>query len=133
MHPLENPLSFTLAPDDLCHDLFVTVHAHQTRRKAVMRDPRGRRPSVEVIKDAMEDENGQFGIPLRIIGLSLPFVACAIIEPGGREAGPTILDIRKVQLCKLDENYVNALVNFTASDEQDDEDMPLFDARKDAS
>ena len=41
----------------------------------------------------MEDENGQ-GIPLRIIGLSLPFVACAIIEPGGREAGPTILDIR---------------------------------------
>ena len=130
MHPMENPLSFTLAPDDLCPDLFVTVHAHQTRRKAVMRDPRGRRPSVEVIKDAMEDENGQFGIPLRIIGLSLPFVACAIIEPGGREAGPTILDIRKVQLCKLDESYVNALKSFPTEGQDQDEDQPLFSSLK---
>ena len=72
-------------------------------------------------------------MPLQISQLSLPFVACAIIEPGGREAGPTILDIRKVQLCKLDDNYVNALVNFTTGVEQDDEDMPLFAARKDAS
>ena len=116
---MENPLSFTLAPDDLCTDLFVTVHAHQTRRKAVMRDPRGRRPSVEVVKDAMEDENGQFGIPLRIIGLSLPFVACAIIEPGGREAGPTILDIRKVKICRLDESYVQALTSFNVDDEEE--------------
>ena len=47
-------------------------------------------------------------------------------DPGAREAGLTILDIRKVQLCKLDESYVNALKSFPTESQDQDEDQPLF-------
>ncbi len=70
------------------------------------------------------------GIPLRVLERSLPFVVCAVIEPGGSEAGPIILDLREVQLCRLRSGFVKAIVSFESSDpeaedESEDDGVPF--------
>ena len=62
------------------------------------------------------------GVPLRVLERSLPFVVCAVIEPGGNEAGPIILDLREVNLCRLDTRFIKAIVSFQPSDTADEEE-----------
>ena len=64
------------------------------------------------------------GVPLRVLECSLPFVVCAVIAPGGGEAGPIILDLREIQLCRLGPAFVNAIVSFEATEGGDEDDCP---------
>ncbi len=50
------------------------------------------------------------GVPMRVKGLSLPFVACELISLEGNEIASAIVDVRRVRICKLDTDYVNAIV-----------------------
>ncbi len=50
------------------------------------------------------------GVPILVKALSLPFVACEVISSEGEEVGPAIIDIRKVRLCKLKNEYVQAII-----------------------
>ncbi len=51
------------------------------------------------------------GAPMRVKGLSLPFVACEVIAPDGEEIGPAIVDIRRLRICLLSNEYINAVIN----------------------
>jgi hypothetical protein len=68
------------------------------------------------------------GVPLRVLGVSLPFVACAILKPGGGECGPTILDVRRVRLARLDPSYVEAISSFTPTPHEDIDDDDVDNA-----
>ena len=54
------------------------------------------------------------GVPLRVLEVSLPYACCAVLEPGGSEAGPVILDVRVIRLVRLREGYVRAIEEFGA-------------------
>ncbi len=57
------------------------------------------------------------GIPMRVLGISLPFVVCGVLYPGGREVGPEIIDVRSVRLVSLDPSYVQAIIDFKDPEE----------------
>jgi hypothetical protein len=52
------------------------------------------------------------GFPLRILEVSLPFVACSLLQPGGKESGPTIIDVRNVRLCRISSGFIRAIKAF---------------------
>lgn len=51
------------------------------------------------------------GVPLLVKAFSLPFIACEMISPDGEEVGPAIVDVRRVCVCRLDEAYINAIID----------------------
>ncbi len=55
----------------------------------------------------------QPGVPLKIIGVTRPFILCTVINPGGSEGGPIILDTRKANFTRPSEEYLQALINFS--------------------
>ena len=63
-------------------------------------------------------------VPLKIVGVSLPYLVCGMLNPGGDRSGPVILDTRKVRVCRLTSEHVNAIVDFKVEDE--DEDSPTM-------
>lgn len=100
-------MSLILATDDLNAGMFVAVFA-----------PRVSKPSHRTVGT---DCPGALllapipvppGIPLRILGVSVPFVACAVIEPGGIEAGPVVIDLRTVTLARIDPAFVDSIAKF---------------------
>lgn len=55
------------------------------------------------------------GLPLRIIGISLPFVSVVFRTSSAEENGPLILDVRTLTLARLDPSYVRAITEFQCS------------------
>jgi hypothetical protein len=50
------------------------------------------------------------GVPMQVIGVSPPFVACTIIEPGGNRCSSlVILDLRETRLCRLLGEFVESI------------------------
>lgn len=78
------------------------------------------------------------GVPMEVIGVSPPFVACCIVEPGGGRGGPVILDLRRTRLCRLLGGFAEALERWQPQVEADtptdvDEEMgPQQQAEVDA-
>ena len=66
--------------------------------------------------DAVAAAFAQVGVPLRVVGISLPFVACGVLKPGGGLDGPVIIDLRYVQLSRLTREFVVAIEQFTSDD-----------------
>ena len=65
-----------------------------------------------------EDESEiREGVPLRVLGISLPFLVCGVLQPGGQELGPQIVDVRRTSLALLDEAYVQAIIDFRQPEE----------------
>lgn len=58
------------------------------------------------------------GMPLKIIGVTRPFIMCTVINPGGSEGGPIILDTRKASLTRPSEEYLQALINFSEDESE---------------
>ena len=63
------------------------------------------------------------GYPMRVLEVSLPFAACVVIEPGGSESGPAIIDLRSFQLCRVSKEFVEAIQGF--KDQNEEEDVPF--------
>ena len=59
------------------------------------------------------------GYPMRVLEVSLPFAACVVIEPGGSESGPAIIDLRSFQLCRVSKEFVAAIQGFKDEGEED--------------
>jgi len=56
-------------------------------------------------------------MPLQVRAISLPFLACAVLQPGGGHAGPVILDLRGVRLMAVARQFVRAIATFERPDE----------------
>ncbi len=50
------------------------------------------------------------GAPFVVLATSLPFVLFAYIGLGGAESGVRILDVRNVALCRMSDEFIEALV-----------------------
>jgi hypothetical protein len=102
--------------DDLAANTLVAIHSFRSADQIVWK--RGREEVT------MLDHNPPSpvppGVPLQIIGTSLPFVACAVIEPGGKRAGPIIIDSRSVKFMRLAQEFVDGIVEFTSTDGSDE-------------
>lgn len=101
-----------LAPEDIRSDDFVSIYSPMRNAVSELTE------HAELAGLIAKKTPVPAGVPLRVMDCSLPFVVCAVIEPGGGEAGPVILDLREVQLCRLRSGFVNAIVSFESSDSE---------------
>jgi len=62
------------------------------------------------------------GVPLRVLGVSIPFVSCVVVCPGGNEGQVVILDARKFVLGRPTEEYVEGIQGYGVVEESDDKD-----------
>ncbi len=117
-------ISTPIYPDDLEAGLAVVVLRTRVRRPG--RQVSGHRPtSGGAIEDhALSSEPSigvplcvPLGIPLRINGVSLPFLICSLVHPGGETSGPVILDTRNVELARPSEQYMNAILEYPIDQE----------------
>lgn len=54
----------------------------------------------------------RLGVPLCVLNVSLPFIACAMPGPNNEIGGPVIIDIRDVLLCQVDKSFVESITSF---------------------
>ena len=111
-----------LAADDLSPEMFVAVHS--LRRPTLVARCRG--PQIVDIHEAPPATPVPPGLPLQVLGLSLPFVACSVLEPGGYFGGPVIVDLRAVRLTRLSPDFVAAVQAFEPAAASDDDEPSLF-------
>ena len=100
-------------PDDLSPGDWITRHTdarRRTRRGRIVVDEDGDRIRLDCEDDVA---NIPEGVPLRVLGLSLPYVVCSVLHPGGEERGPAILDVRQTRFARLDPSYVEAIATFS--------------------
>jgi hypothetical protein len=98
-------MGILLKADDITKGQFVAVHslsamANYCRERTEERDASS--PPAPVPP----------GYPLRVLEVSLPFVACSLLQPGGKESGPMIIDLRNVRLCRLNNGFIEAIKAF---------------------
>ena len=110
-----------LAPDDLSIEMYVAVHSPK-KPGCVVRVHGA--PGFE-FQEAERPAPVDPGVPLQVLGISMPFVACSILEPGGTLAGPVILDLRRVSLMRLTPDFIAAIIAFElqTQPEQDPESI----------
>lgn len=101
-------MAMILAPDDVRTNMWVSVHS-AVPRKAATQMPGMPMPIVVEVAQSPAPP----GVPLRVIGLSLPFVACRSVATHDEEEQMAILDLRTVRLCRISEAYVKAIAAFT--------------------
>ena len=67
------------------------------------------------------------GVPLRVLSVNLPYIACSLIKPDGSEQGPILLDCRQVRLMRLEETYLEAILELGKRMEPrvDDDELEL--------
>ncbi len=109
-------MSLMITADDLSSGMFVAVHSLRTARRIRVRPPDDAEAALEL--DDLTPVPASIGVPLKVIGTSLPFIACAMLRPGGGLDGPVIIDLRCVQLSRLTAEFVTAIEEFTSSDEK---------------
>jgi hypothetical protein len=114
-------MGMILQADDIFEGMIVAVHspAHAPAMRIGGKDIAmafGRSESGEprIMAAPQPELPVQPGVPLRVIATSFPFVACSIIQPVGSEAGPVMVDLRDVRLCRLDHRFVGAIAKYVA-------------------
>ncbi len=114
-------MGMILRADDISQGMFVAVHSP-------VHAPAMRIGGKDIAMTFSQSDSGeprimaapqpelpvQPGVPLRVIATSFPFVACSIIQPTGSEAGPVMLDLRYVQLCRLDQQFVGTIAQYVS-------------------
>ncbi len=98
-----------LAPDDISAGIHVAIHSVNLPKN---------RSSRSLVTPALLPV--PLGVPMQVLEVSLPFVACEIVEPGGGVSGPALLDLRFVRLCRLNDRFVNAITAFETQRDLDD-------------
>ena len=101
------PIGSILPPDDLRVGAFVLVHSTVTTQQLRLDALK----ALAACKNRSSPSIG-FGIPLRIQAVDLPFLVCAVLQPGGAFTGPAILDVRKVRLVAASRKFVQAISGF---------------------
>ena len=104
----QNPSGSILAPDDLRVGAYVAVHSLAAAPRACPEEPERRMSG----RPCREWPPLGFGMPLQIRAISLPFLACAVLQPGGGHVGPVILDLRGVRLIAVSRQFVRAIAEF---------------------
>ena len=92
-----------LAPDDIQTDSHVCIHSIRHFRRR--RNQRVEMPRTDIPSDLAIPS----GVPLRVMAMSLPFVLSTVLEPGGDESGPAIIDLRTIHLTPVSDDYIDAL------------------------
>ncbi|MCH2145886.1 MAG: hypothetical protein MK082_12185 [Phycisphaerales bacterium] len=116
-----------LPTDDLRPDLFVTVHSHldrsreTARRRMAMAQEAGEEPTLPMVISEPVPDRTCYGVPLRIAAVNLPYVYCMVIEPGGAENGPSILDVRQVRFMRVNPETL-AMIRSIGHDRVEEED-----------
>ena len=100
-----------LAPDDLKVGKYIAVHS-AARRSALD-------GSSESPDESGAARHGQFpaGVPLQVRAVSLPFLVCGVLQPGGGHSGPVVLDLRRVRLIGVNKSFVDAIAGFVEPSE----------------
>lgn len=114
-------MGMLLTADDLAPEMYVTVHSAKPLFSHAPNRGGAREPQISPAMLPIQP-----GIPLRVLGVSLPFVACSILNPGGTYSGPVILDVRMVHLSRLNSDYIGAIIAF-----DDAGDVPEIDDHED--
>ena len=57
------------------------------------------------------------GYPLQVLSKSLPFITCSILQPGGGQCGPAVIDLRHLQLCRVTDDFVESVTSFEETEE----------------
>lgn len=129
-------VSRTLAPDDLRCGTWIAVAGPRRRRVHRRRTLASARGMTEAYFQALqseappeppEAEHPPVGVPLQLRGISLPFLVCAVLMPGGATAGPIVLDMRKLELVRLAPSYVRAVKAFPTHDSDAPDEPDDFD------
>jgi hypothetical protein len=101
-----------LAPDDLRVGSYIVIHSAAMPR-------RGAAGESDVESMGRFTESSLYvapGMPLQVKALSLPFVACGLVQPGGGQTGPVILDVRGLRLMAVSRKFVAAIRGFKRSE-----------------
>ena len=109
-------MSLMITADDLSSGMFVAVHSLRTAQRIRVRPSDDAEVALEL--DVPTPVPAPIGVPLKVIGISLPFIACAVLKPGGGFDGPLIIDLRCVQLSRVTADFVTAIEQFMSSDEK---------------
>ena len=109
-------MSTILNADDLATGMFVAVHSPSPQNRLRFRPSDVEESAIELIERPPSPVPP--GVPMRILGISLPFLACAVLKPGGGLDGPVIVDVRAVRLSRLSSGYIAAISNFEPTAEQ---------------
>ena len=114
-------------PDDMNPGDWIARHTDargRSRRGRIVIDDEGNRLRLGCEEDA---ESIPEGAPMKVLGMSLPYIVCSVLQPGGEERGPKILDVRHTRFIRLDPGYVEAIAQFSGpeplvkEDNRDDE------------
>lgn len=114
-------MGLILAPDDIAANAFVAIHSVVPACRPRLGKPR----LVPIAPSLMPVPPG---LPLRVLEVSLPFVACAMIEPDGSESGPVIIDLRHIRLCRLNGQFVSAITSFASTQCSTEQEFEQEDA-----
>lgn len=98
-------MSTIIPADDLRPGLFVAAHTHGEC------EPHFQISHSDTIVQVTREDcvRPGLGVPMRIIAVDLPFIYCMIIEPGGSEGGPLIVDVRTLSLMRVSRTTIRAL------------------------
>ena len=104
-----------LAVDDLEPGLLVTIHGHRSRRvplESVPGSSEAPLPPIQIVSNGEGPNLPNGGVPLRVLAVACPYVACVVIQPDGEEAGPLMIDTRLTRLMRLDPKFLEAILEF---------------------
>ena len=107
-------MGMLLAADDISAGDFVTIHSPEPKVLRNLLHAGHEPPSGPHLMPVIP------GVPLRVLEVSLPFVACSVIEPGRSESGPSIIDLRIVRLCRINRDFVDAIQSFVVNRDETD-------------
>ena len=102
-------MTVRIVPDDLTPGTWITVR-RRPRRSSVPADPEVR--YLESMTEAMRRPTGPPpGRPLRVFGVSLPFVYVKEIDLAGREDRVSVVDLDRDVVVGLDAEVVDLIVD----------------------
>ena len=79
-----------------------------------------------------ESPSPQPGTPLRILAVELPWVYVAVLDDDGHEAGPEIVDVRRLDLVRISPAIPEAIVAFGRKKRDDEAARELEAGRRKA-
>lgn len=115
----KKPSGSILTPDDLRIGAYVAVHSVTAVPRTCAEEPERRMSG----RPCRESPPLGFGMPLQIRAISLPFLACAVLQPGGGHVGPVILDLRSLRLIAVSRQFVRAIAEFKQPEADGHEDV----------
>ena len=80
---------------------------------------RGGKPiRMRIPAGAMVEPPVSPGIPLKVLGLNLPFALAGVLVPGGGYSGPVVIDLHNFKVMAVTDSYVRAVDEFEAKGPQ---------------